>query len=725
MNKKKVNEASYLRAMLLTPALLAPLAATAQQTEAEGGEIAEIIVTAQKRSENLQDVPIAVTVVDAEALSAAGISKVNELPLLTPGLTITTQGGGALLPRIRGVGQSGAPLGVENPVGVYVDGVYYASATGSLFALNSISQISVLKGPQGTLFGRNATGGVIQVTTLDPSSDFGGNTSVTLGNRETYGGSFYVTGGLAPNVAADLTGYYNDQRHGNGRNLATDEYAGTAKDVAFRGKLKADVGEATTLRLAADYSRTRAAQPAYRSEYGTLPINKIPFDGGKFDIESDTQPLNITKQAGTSVTVDHDLGDAKLSSISAYRSVENSGALDNDGLPAPTTIFLPDAQTLVTAHSHERTFSQELQLSSDGSGPLEWTAGLYYFQMKANYDPPVIIDQLNGLSVLTLDSDLTTKAYAGYAQATYAVSDRSNVTAGLRYTEEDRDISGDLAIDIAGTQVLFIPSTGSVNKGQFTWRLAADYRPSDQMLAYVSYNRGFKSGGFNPTEIPFNSFQPEQIDAYETGLKLDLLDRRLRVNPSIFYYDYTNLQATIFQGGVLMTQNAATAEIYGLDLDLQAAVSSRLTLTGGLSVLHARYGRYRGAQVSTPDLVNGGNLITAADIRDTRLTNTPDWTLNAGAEYAIPLGGHEITLSTNYYYNDGFFNDAENRQQQDGYHLVNASIEYKSDKGYRVSAWAKNIGNTVYASQLYTSAAGDKIQVGPRRTFGITLGMDF
>ncbi|HKT72672.1 MAG TPA: TonB-dependent receptor [Steroidobacteraceae bacterium] len=688
-------------------------------------KLEEVIVTAQKRSENLQNVPIAVTVVGAEALSAAGISKVNELSLVTPGLTITMQGGAFMLPRIRGVGQSGAPLGGENPVAVYVDGVYYASPSGALFALNSISQISVLKGPQGTLFGRNATGGLIQVTTLDPSSEFSGNASVTSGNRDTYGGAFYVTGGLAPNIAADLTAYYNDQIHGNGTNLVNGRYIGTVKDVAVRGKIKADLGEDTTMRLAADYSRTRAGEPAYRSEYGTLPINKAPFTGGQFDIESDTQPFAITQQAGASLTIDHDFAGIKLTSISAYRGVDTSGALDNDGLPAPTTVFVPDAQTFVTVFGRERTFSQELQLSSAVSGPFKWTAGLYYFQMKANYGPPVIINQLNGLSVITINSDLTTKAYAGYAQATYAVSDRLNVTAGLRYTREDRDISGNLGVAIAGTQILFIPSSGSLANGQATWRLAADYRLSDEVLAYISDNRGFKSGGFNPTEIPYRSFEPERIDAYEAGLKVDVLDSRLRVNPAMFYYDYANLQATIFQGGVLMTQNAASARIYGLDLDLQAAASAQLTLTGGLSVLHARYGFYRGAQISTPDPVNGGNIISAADLRGKRLPNTPDWTVNLGAEYAIPVREAEIRLAANYYYNDGFFGDPENRLRQDGYHLVNASIEYRSPHGYRVSAWAKNIGDKAYASQLYTSDAGDKIQVAPRRTFGLTLGLEF
>ncbi|HKP79108.1 MAG TPA: TonB-dependent receptor [Phenylobacterium sp.] len=708
------------------------LASSAAQTvqqeptgPAPGTALEEVIVTAQKRAENLQNVPIAVTVVQADALSAAGVSQVSELSMLTPGLTITSSGSHFILPRIRGVGQAGGNISLENPVAIYVDGVYYASAAGSMFSLNNIAQISVLKGPQGTLFGRNATGGLIQVTTLDPDTDFGGKVAATVGNKATYGGQLYMTGGLANNVAADLAVYYNNQTHGFGKNLVNNKDVNDGSELALRSKVKAEIGEATTVRLSGDYSRSQSHQPVFRSVYGTLPINRQPFTGGKFDIESDTQPFARNKQAGGSVTIDHDFGGVRLSSISAYRWVEDVTVLDNDALPAPTTIFVPDAQTFVTATGRERTFSQELQLSSDGDGPLTWTGGLYYFHLKGKYSPPVIIDQLNGAVVITINSRPKTESYAAYGQATYAINDRLNFTAGIRYTKEKRSAAGSLGITVGGAPILFIPSEADASKGQFTWRLALDYRPSDQVLAYASYNRGFKSGGFNPTEVPFNSFEPEKIDAYEAGLKLDLADRRVRINPAFFYYDYSNLQALIYVSGQPRTQNAASAKIYGLDVDFIAAISERLTLTGGLSILHDRYGLYKAGQISTPDLVNGGNIITSGDIRGTRLTNTPDWTANLGAEYRIPIGENELSLNANYAYNDGFYNDAENRQHQGGYHLVNASIQFETSKGYTLSAWAKNIGNVAYASQLYTSAAGDKIRMGAGRTFGVTAGAKF
>lgn len=713
-------------ALIANPALAQASGQSAEASEARPGtQIGDIIVTAQKRSENLQNVPIAVSVIQADTLSSAGIQAVSELAQVAPGLTMTQAGSNSILPRIRGIGQSGANMGLENPVAIYVDGVYYASTAGSMFSLANIEQVSVLKGPQGTLFGRNATGGLIQVTTRDPKQDFSGEASLTLGNKETYGGNLYVTGGLAPNVAADLAVYYKNQNHGFGRNLTNGKYVADSEDFVVRSKIKADLGEDSSVTLAGDYSVSELAQPVFRTVYGFLPINKVPFTGGKFDIDSDTQPYARTEQWGGSLTFEHDFGDVRFNSITAYRNISDATVLDNDGLPAPTTIFLPAAQTAVSTTAHEKTFTQEFQLSSDGGGPLTWTTGFYYFQNNGHYGPPVVINQLDGTILVTINTKLKTRAYAGYGQATYALSDRLNLTAGLRYSKETRKAEGSLDVTVGGVQQLFLPSTGDASFGEFTWRLAADYRFSSAALLYASYNRGFKSGGFNPTEIPYHSFEPEKVDAYEAGLKLDLFDRRLRINPSIFYYDYKNLQAILYANGQPLTQNAASAKIYGMDVDFVAALFDGFTLNGGLSVLHARYGLYRGAQITTPDLVNGGNIITSGDLRDTRLANTPDWTANLGAQYKVNVGRGDLSFAANYAYNDGFYSDAENRQRQKGYHLFNASIEYKSDSGYSLSVWGKNIGNVAYATQLYTEAAGDKIRVGPGRTFGVTAGLEF
>jgi iron complex outermembrane recepter protein len=677
-------------------------------------QIDEIVVTAQKRAENLQDVPIAVSVTDAETLASAGVADVSSLPMVTPSLTITTAAGGYILPRIRGVGQAGVTLSLENPVAIYVDGVYYASAAGSLFSLNNIAQVAVLKGPQGTLFGRNATGGLIQVSTLDPSHDARLALSATAGDHGLYGGSLYATGSLSENVAADLAVVYNNVSHGFGRNLFNNTRINTAEDFAIRNKIKVEL-ENTTITTAVDYSLTNATRPAARVADGTLPITGVPFTGGKFDISSDLQPYNRTEQAGASLTIAHDFGSVNLTSISAYRWTNFDTAIDNDGLPIH--------RAHVTAGQVERTVSQELQLSSDSSGPLVWTLGAYYFRLTGKYDPPAVIFNVPPPR-LVINAAPKTESYAIYGQGTYSITDQVSVTAGLRWTKEDRDITGVRQVFAGPNLVATVPGQSSLDTDQFTWRLALDYRPNNDVMAYASYNRGFKSGGFNPTEIPYNAFLPERIDAYETGLKLDLLDRRLRLNPAAFYYDYTNLQSVTYPAGLPVTRNAASAEIYGIDLDFEAAVSNAFTLTGGLSWLHARFTNFVDAQISTP-LPAGGNALTKANLTNTRLNNTPDWTVNLGANYAIPMGDNMLTLAANYSYNDGFYGDPENRFRQDSYSLVNASARLDVGEQFSITAWAKNIGNVAYANQLVTTSYSDKLGLAPGRQIGMTVGVEF
>ena len=464
---------SLLVRRLLKGAALSAVAlgaqAHAQESDVEGSpQVGEIVVTAQKRSENLQNVPIAVSVVSANALSNSGVADVSSLPMVSPSLTITTAAGGYVLPRIRGVGQAGVTLSLENPVAVYVDGVYYASAAGSLFSLNNIAQVAVLKGPQGTLFGRNATGGLIQVTTLDPSQEARVKIQGTAGSQGLFGGTLYATGGLSEAVAADIAVVYNNVSHGFGRNLFNGKRVNTSEDVAVRSKVKVSVGDDTTVIAGGDYSLTTTARPAMRLADGSVAFNGEVPTGGKFDIRSDLQPYNRTEQAGANLTIEHDFGGAKLTSISAYRWTNFDTALDNDGTTAP--------RAHLTAGQEERTFSQELQLSSDAGGPLIWTAGLYYFHLSGKYDPPVRINNNNGFPLITINASPKTESYAAYAQLTYKLSDQVNVTGGLRWTREERDVTGTRVVRVGPNVTATVPSQASLDTSKLD--LAARHRLS-------------------------------------------------------------------------------------------------------------------------------------------------------------------------------------------------------------------------------------------------------
>jgi iron complex outermembrane recepter protein len=731
-------QAALMSATFLASAIAAPGVAFAQATSATAtspapeaseqpsGEIQDIVVTAQKRSEKLQDVPIAVTAISGETLASRGISSALEIAAVTPGLTFTTAIG-TTSPRLRGVGTASALGGNENAVATYVDGVYYASSASSLLSLSNIAQVAVLKGPQGTLFGRNATGGLIQITTLDPKQDFGGKLSATYGSQNTIGGSLYVTGGLSDGIAADVSVYYNDQRDGFGRNIFTGNDVYKSEDLAVRSKIVANVGELTRIKISGDYSTIHAAIPGRRSTYGTKPTLGLPFTAGPFDVDSNIDGRFDSKRGGGSVELVHEFGGFNLVTLTAYREAKTAVAFDTDG----TRIDNSSAANVFK----ERQFSQEIQLISSGGGPFSWTVGGYYFAAKGGYDsvilrrPTATSRGLVGLEAL-FRTYQQTKAPAVYGQGTYKITPTTSVTVGLRYSSESRNFSGNGTNRIIATNVVTVPApvAGKISADRVTWRLAVDQRLSEDVLVYASYNRGFKSGGFNgalfETSQPFN---PETLDAYEIGLKSDLFDRRVRINGSAFYYKYKDIQLTNYgQVGVPVFSNASDATIYGYDIDATVKPIDNLTLTLGFSYLHSKLGKFNTSQVSKP-LAAGGNSIVQGDSTGNDLPNTPEYTINLGADYDIPLGKGGVIVSGNYFHSDGWFAETDNRLRQPAYDLFNASMQFylTEDRRVTLTAWGKNLTNEVVATQLQARATGDVVSVAPGRTYGATVGFKF
>jgi len=711
----------WLTATCLTSGVLVSGPAAAQATtpaEPTSAQIEEVIVTAQRRSERLQDVPIAVTAIDGEALAAKGVTNTAEVFTTVPGLTFT-QVIGTATPRIRGIGTAIALGGNENSVATYVDGVYYASSASSIFALSNIAQIAVLKGPQGTLFGRNATGGLIQVTTREPDQTFSGNASASYGNHDTIGGALYVTGGVTPRLAADLAVYYNDQNDGFGRNLTTGAEVNKARDLAIRSKWLFDLGEETTLRLSGDYGRLRVAGPGRRSTDGSLPATGVPFHGDDFDTLSNANPFYRSEQGGGSAHLVHHFAGFDLVNTTAYRRATTHTLFDIDGTQA--------ALGTSDIRFEERQISQELQVVSSGDGPLSWTLGAYYFRSRAGY-ANVILDLPPVRQ--TFATEQKVRSPAAYAQAAYKFDPVTSLTLGFRYSGETREFEGAGRILTKATGVTTLPPAvaGKLSVERPTWRIALDRRLSPDALVYVSYNRGFKSGGFNgATFLSAQPFKPETLDAYEVGLKSDLLDRRLRFNAAVFYYDYKNIQLTSFLSpGVVNILNATSAEIYGLDVDITAKPMERLTLTAGFSYLHSRFGAYPNAQVSSP-LPAGGNRIVSGSASGNTLPQTPDWTVDLGADYTIPLSSGSLLVSGHYFHSDGWYAEPDNRLRQSAYDILNASLTWRIGDDERVSltAWGKNLTDEAYAATLQTQAPADVLVPAPGRTFGATVGYKF
>lgn len=711
-------------------------AAWAQEPEPEGRQagaqrtgIEDIVVTAQRREERLQDVPIAVTALNESQLSNSGLMTTQDLTTVTPTLTIGQNGGNAL-PRLRGVGASFGGPGIENSIATYVDGVYIAAAPASIFSLAGVERVEILKGPQGTLFGRNATGGLIQIITKKPSETFGGTLSGSYGSYDTVGGDAYLTGGLAAGLAMDFAAHASFQGDGFGRNRFLDIDANrTDRDLAFRSQLLY-TGDATTVRVAADFSQIEGSPYEFRrspfdiSTLGPILPNQDPWD------TNGNVPYNTNaKSYGASLTVNHELAFADLVSITAGRRTSLYLRIDADTTPTPG-VTVENLQV-------ERQFSQELQLVSKPGSPVSWLVGAYFFDARSRYKPtdisfgPIAQDPAFPLATQRTFSLQGTRSYAAFGQAEIPLGEATRVTVGLRYTNERKSFDAQQDGILAdGTVVPFGVRSDSVKYNKLTWRLSLDHRFSPELMAYASVNRGFKSGGFNPGGgIADAPFDPEQLDAYEVGLKADLFDRSLRFNPSFFYYDYKDLQVTTFSPLALpIFINGPSAEIYGLDVDFIAEPLARLTVRGGLTLIHHRFGDFPNAPFVYPNTPpTPGGTLTFQNAAGNRLPYTADWASTVAADYVIPTSFGKVTLSGTYNHSDGYYFELDNLRHQTAYDIVNGTIRVENESGsLYTSLWVRNLLEEVVLLQVQGSATlGGSAQYGAPRTYGITIGTKF
>ncbi|HWM66561.1 MAG TPA: TonB-dependent receptor [Steroidobacteraceae bacterium] len=715
-------------------------AATAAQNQS--ATLQEVVVTAQKRSERLQDVPIAVTALTAERLATAGVESTTDLPLVTPGLTFVNISGNAF-PHIRGIGTTAIGAGFENPVSLYVDGVYFASGAASLLTLNNVAQVEVLKGPQGTLFGRNATGGLIQVTTRDPQQVFGGEVNLGYGNYGTAVVGGYLTGPLSEQLAGDLAVRVSTQGQGYGTNLfnGKDVYRAD-RDVAIRSKWGWTPWGGTALSLIVDYEENAGSQDtSFSNAPGTAPLFGPPGPVGNWDIAADFQPRNLFRGGGASIRLQQDMGFAQLTNITAYRRSQTTLGFDGDGVTEPI-------QTLDPVKVDDLQVTEELQLTSTGSGRLQWVAGVFYIHGDSKSNPSTVAlgGPLLNFAVpptspffqpfdrLSIYGDQTTDSWAGYGQSTLALTDSDHLTLGVRYTTEHRHLAASELAQFAPAVPFFGGTTidaltPPIDEGKTfarpTWRVAVDHRFSDEVLGYLSYNRGFKSGGFNPGVPTDPAYNPEVLDAYEVGLKSDLWDRRVRLNAAAFYYDYKNIQVGHFVLGQIGYYNGAAAEIYGLDADFEALITPQLTFTAGVALLHDRFTDFPNAVIFTPQSF-GGNATSTGSANGNRLPLAPDATLNVSLDYrrALPVG--ELGLDISDSYSHGYVFAPDNILHQPAFNLVNASMSWTAPgERFTASLWGKNLSNEVVANALLASAIGSLASYRPPRTFGASVSVKF
>lgn len=683
----------------------------------------EIVVTAQRRSENLQRVPISITALTSDSIERANITSTTALQQVTPGLTTSVSIRSAL-PFIRGVGSTDSTVGSENPVALYVDGVYIDSSQAAAFSLNNIERIEVLKGPQGTLFGRNATGGLISIVTRTPSRDLGGSFEFGFGNYDTVRSSLYLTGPITSTLAADLALTYSNQDKGWGRNLLTGRDINTDRTFAARSKWLLDL-DSTRITLAGDYSRQETDVGSERAiPPGAVNPGNTKFRGDFYDSQSDIYPLGVLRQAGGSLRIEHDFAAVKATSITAYRDTFFSAAIDQDETPIPVFNAFFDEIRI-------RTFTQEAQLASTGNAAVDWIGGLFYMH-REGFQPRI---RLTGLAFAgapffgfgTFDDGVTTSTVAPFGQVTVHVTPRTDITGGLRYTIEHQRFQG-MQGNALGGVVASVDTDVTYRK--LTFRAAVNHRLTDDIMAYVSFNRGFKGGAYNVNNLAAPPARPEQLDAVEAGVKADLLNRTLRINAAVYHYDYKDIQLLVApspsSGQISTTINAARARIIGFEGLVEAVPVSGLTISIGASyVPTAEYRSFPNAPlfVTKP---GGGNNLVAFDASGERMVRAPKFTATASLSYVVRLAGGSLDFGANLYHSSRFIWNPDARYAQAAYQLLGGQIGYTvGGTGLSISAWGRNLLNKHYQAGLSETASGDAYVPGAPRTYGVKLGYRF
>lgn len=735
-------KASLILTTALACAAFAPAtAAFAQDQIAAAEETGEIIVNAQRRAQSLTDVPVAMTVVDTARLEESQLNRIGDLPQLVVGLRIDSNGAFGQ-PSIRGVGNSIAGTGFSNNVAIYLDGFYQPSqsTTDSMFL--NLESVEVLKGPQGTLFGRNATGGAILMRLRDPSFDptFEARASYARFNTREF--ALYGSTGLTDTLAVDLS-YASEASDGFVTNIATgDDDAGQYNNWSARIGLLWDATDFLSFKLAFQHADQDDARPyTFNIErdaagnpqaLGALLATIIPIPG----VAVATEPGEVSYELPNNfvATVDSvfltgnlDLGWGELTSYTQHRHEENNNIFDQDGTSLPlfnTTFGL-----------QSETFTQEFNLSGQ-AGRLDWLLGAFYFDQRAHQGPfPIFVGPLlvGGAGVATelYSAEVETHAWAVFADATYEVADQWYLTLGARYSDETSTAWYDLnAVAQAtlgvGLAVGAVPGRSddfSESWSSFTPRASIRFEPTPDSSIYLTYSEGFKSGQLTPNAFVTEPLDPEKIQAYEFGYRH--VGPHTRFDASVFHYDYEDLQLAFYVQGTGVYRNAATSEIYGAETQLETDLTEDLTLNLGVAYTHAEYTDF----AESPDWRPTGAGTYAAvpvDASGFQMQRAPEWTANLGLRYERPLAAGTLALSGNYYYTAEFPFDTAERFIQDAYGLLNLRAAWTDpSERWELGVFGTNVTDEEYRTQVLPGDFAIQQIFGEPSSYGVSIGYKY
>ncbi len=726
--------------LAIAMALAAPMPQTSLAQASDSDEAAirldEVQVTSRRRDESLQDVPVAVTAFSEEDLRELQARNLEGLQGAVPNINIVQGRGSASSVNvfIRGVGQPDALQTFDPGVGVYVDDVYYSRIQGALLSLFDIEQIEVLRGPQGTLYGKNSTGGAIKINTRTPGPERRFDAEFSTGDFGRLEAKMYAAGEIGNGIYASLAalttstdGYIRDPA--SGRKFNDDD------TQAFRIKLFSQPTEALSWTLSADYTRQdnqlAMGNPEADLRQTDLALGAVvlrPRDPSPYDYRSRTSFAPDQGQEldhwGLSFHLEYLLSDTwALKSISSHRKLITDFFIDIDG----SEFELGD----VLVALDQKQSSQEFQLQYSNNADLNAVFGLYWLRETVPSHQEAYADDLlafNGAPIdflRTIDDDLATKSYAAFAHASWDFHIDWSLGVGLRYSRDEKDYFRTTST-FSGLPALNGSFAFNADKSWDAWTpsISLQRRFSADHMAYISAARGFKSGGFNgrangPNDV--SAFDPEYVSTVELGWKGRSADGRMRLNAALFHTDYSDFQARVAEDlASFPVLNAAELKIDGAELEFVALVGSSTSLSGQLGWLDARYDKFLDARFAN------------ADRSSDKVPFSPEWTFRLGVNHSIPLAsGAEIQLGADARYRSKTWLSVDNRDvlTQDSFWLTGAYASYEGvSRNWSISAGVRNLGDKLYKTDAQEFASVGNIQTayyGWPRHFYLSLRYSF
>ena len=741
-----------------------PVNSAAQEGEdVSSGGLEAIVVTATRRSVNLQRVPATIEAVSASTLKDFNVTGVLQLPSLVSGLVVTPSGGNNIF--LRGIGSPSTGFN-EAQTAVYIDGLYLANPAASILSFNNIDRVEVLKGPQGTLYGRNVTGGLISVITRDPGTAAHIDASIGYANYQTLTTNLYASAPLGETFGANIAIYHQKQSKGWGVNLFTGHDDQKSDETGVEVKLQYRPSSSTkvTASFIYDYNN-RDVGYAYEVYPGTLGTDGTPYLG-QYRHLSRIDAKAPTKIYIGALKVQQDLGFANLMSLTGYQT-SHADVLFQGGVPILGQPVAGQSAAYAPFYEQNKTFSQEFQLTSAQSeSRLDWVAGAFYYNDHTllqldSYNTCVGTVCAPGAAPSRNTGRPVTYSLSGYGDMTYRFFNSTRFTVGLRYTSETKTLSGLLTplpgrpnsvttLPPAATAttpgtVFFpgqpfpgfpngIPTRLHFNK--LTYRFVLSQDLGDNVHVYVSHNLGFKSGLFNGNGFSNPPARPELLYATEAGFKSELLDHHVRFNLAYFHYTYKDVQVRSIAPpaipGNAILQNAASVRADGIDGDFSIAVGSGLVINGSFEYLDAKFVNFPGTTIATPGtrtvngvLVGSPTITQNVNLAGYAVPHAVPFSASFGFSYKVDTSLGAFSFSGNDHYNSPYSMVTDNSVRQNRHHVLDASLNWTSaDKRFDVDLFVRNLTKQ-YVYAVGQTSTNFTIVPGAPQTFGAIFGVHF